>query len=75
MINNFSRKSFYREILLREKDVFLAHLKEITHPLETEVAPLFDGNILFKVGESWALKTRYPPYKKDWNSTTHISES
>jgi len=30
-------------------DVFIAHLREIAHPLETEVASLFDGNILFKV--------------------------
>ncbi len=30
-------------------DLFIAHVKEITHPLETEVAPLFDGNILLKV--------------------------
>ncbi|RKZ45522.1 MAG: hypothetical protein DRR00_26505, partial [Candidatus Parabeggiatoa sp. nov. 3] len=33
----------------KQLDVFIAHLKEITHPLETEVAPLFYGNILFKV--------------------------
>jgi hypothetical protein len=33
----------------KQLDVFIAHLKEITHPLETHVAPLFDGNILFKV--------------------------
>ncbi len=33
----------------KQLDVFIAHLREITHPLETEVAPLFDGNILFKV--------------------------
>jgi len=33
----------------KQLDVFIAHLREITHPLETKVAPLFDGNILFKV--------------------------
>jgi hypothetical protein len=33
----------------KQLDVFIAHLQEIIHPLETEVAPLFEGNILFKV--------------------------
>ena len=33
----------------KQLDVFIAHLREITHPLETKVAPLFDGKILFKV--------------------------
>ena len=33
----------------KQLDVFIAHLREITHQLETEVAPLFDGNILFKI--------------------------
>jgi hypothetical protein len=30
-------------------DICIAHIREIEHPLETEVAPLFDGNVLFKV--------------------------
>jgi hypothetical protein len=33
----------------KQLDLFIAHIREITNPLETEVAPLFDGNILFKV--------------------------
>jgi hypothetical protein len=33
----------------KQLDVFIAHWQEITHPLETEVTPLFDGNILFKI--------------------------
>lgn len=33
----------------KELDTFVAHIKEIVNPLETEVCPLFDGNILFKV--------------------------
>ncbi len=33
----------------KQLDVFVGHLREITNPLETEVAPLFDGNILFKI--------------------------
>ncbi|MCP4103963.1 MAG: hypothetical protein GY749_00260 [Desulfobacteraceae bacterium] len=33
----------------RKPDLFIAHLREITNPLETRVVPLFDGNILFKV--------------------------
>ena len=33
----------------RELDLFIVHVREITSPLETRVAPLFDGNILFKV--------------------------
>lgn len=33
----------------RELDLFIAHVREITHPLETRVVSLFDGNILFKV--------------------------
>ncbi len=31
----------------KQLDVLIAHLREITHPLEA--APLFDGHILFKV--------------------------
>ena len=30
-------------------DICIAHIREIEHPLETEVSPLFDGNVLFKV--------------------------
>jgi hypothetical protein len=33
----------------KQLDVFIAHLREITNPLETKVASVFDGNILFKV--------------------------
>ncbi len=33
----------------RKLDLFIAHVREITNPLETRVVPLFDGNILFKV--------------------------
>ena len=33
----------------RELDLFIAHVREITNPLETRVVPLLDGNILFKV--------------------------
>ncbi|CAG1021505.1 hypothetical protein DOJK_01042 [Patescibacteria group bacterium] len=38
-------------IMERDKklDTFVARIREIEHPLETEVCPLFDGNILFKV--------------------------
>jgi hypothetical protein len=33
----------------KKLDICIAHIREIEHPLETEVAPLFDGNVLFKV--------------------------
>ncbi len=33
----------------RKLDLFIAHVKEITNPLETRPVPFFDGNILFKV--------------------------
>jgi hypothetical protein len=33
----------------KKLDLFIAHVREITNPLETRVVPIFDGNILFKV--------------------------
>ncbi|RLB99977.1 MAG: hypothetical protein DRI57_32875 [Deltaproteobacteria bacterium] len=47
MTNNYeSRIKIERD---RELDLFIAHVREITNPLETRVVPLFDGNILFKI--------------------------
>ena len=33
----------------KKLDLFIAHVREITNPLEIRVVPIFDGNILFKV--------------------------